>query len=170
MVSSTAITMAAIRQVAELINGGASLLIQRRDKRAMKTLQTALTIIESRMSTAAAEAAAGACNPNSSESLPASNDTVDGNEDTSCSEPTASTNAAILDTSSAENSYHTSAKFAMDSTLASTGIPELKDDQYFIFNQALFVEIPELSSLPARDTDCPPSLICFYTSVVSPYY
>ena len=154
--------MAAIRQVAELMNNGASLLIQKRDKRAMKTLQTALTIIESRMSSAAASAAAGACVPNSSVSLTGSDGPINGNGNT------AGSNAAMTDTSSTENSYHTSARFAMDSTLASTGIPELKDDPYFIFNQALFVEIPELSALPASDIDCPPSLICFYTSVVRP--
>ena len=54
----------------------------------------------------------------------------------------------------------------MDSPVASTGIPELKDERYFIFNRALFVDIPELSDLPEQEADCPPALISFYTSVV----
>jgi len=48
-----------------------------------------------------------------------------------------------------------------------TEIPELRDDQYVIFNQALMLVVPVEESLPGCDSQCPTELVIFYTIVVS---
>lgn len=169
--------MASLRRVAELNNSGASMLVAARDKEAFKTLQTALSIMEQEMlaasdkkegssaTVAAAGAVAGTHNEGQSSGasarLPASSDNGD-------------------DSSSDDSE---AARFYID-TKSSTAIPELRDDRYFIFNQALLVvevakdnEAESAPSLPGvsqrsaganEDPDPPYSqaLVCFYTSVV----
>ena len=150
--------MSTIKRVAELNNSGASMLVERRDKHAMKMLQTSLTMIESRM-----KSVKDTCES----PLASSKETPCGTIDISNS---SSTNSTSSMTDTPESCFRNSARFALGTHKGSTDIPELKDDRYFIFNQALLVEIPETSSLPTHDSDdsdCPSPLICFYTSVVS---
>lgn len=160
--------MASLLRVAELNNSGATMLVAARDKDAFKTLQAALSIMEQEMLVA----------PDKSESESTastrSSTTISDSHRSSASPAAASEGTSNTDDSSA-------ARFYID-TKCSTEIPELKDDRYFIFNQALLVETRNrgaTSSGPstgnnasgALDNQDPPpprsqSLVCFYTSVV----
>lgn len=159
--------MASLLRVAELNNSGATMLVAARDKDAFKTLQAALSIMEQEMLIAPGKS-------ESSESTASTRSTsLTSSERTSSS----SASAASEDTSNTDDS--SAARFHID-TKCSTEIPELKDDRYFIFNQALLVETRNRgasSSTPGNNTNGsldnqdPPqprsqSLVCFYTSVV----
>lgn len=179
--------MSAILRVAELNNRGATLLIARRDKEAMKALQTALTTIESRMqsiatgedntttATATSELSSSTATTSSSfltATTPVSS-TVDHHSSNS---NLASVNGTAYpatdidmdeqdgDTPSAASLDH-SDRFLLDFK-SSSAIPELKDDRYFIFNRPMLITVPPSSSLPAQDSECPASLVCFYTCVL----
>lgn len=146
------------------------MLVAARDKDAFKTLQAALTIMEQEMLTApdkSESSTSSACSTRSS-----SNGSI-----TSSDRRSSSASSASEDT--ATSSYGNAARFVID-TKFSTEIPELKDDRYFIFNQALLVETEDnittgstqdsASAAMSTNDDSPPpysqSLVCFYTSVV----
>jgi len=63
--------------------------------------------------------------------------------------------------------YQIHAKLRLDEPKNMTEIPELRDDQYVIFNQALMLVVPVEESLPGCDSQCPTELVIFYTIVVS---
>jgi hypothetical protein len=174
--------MASLRRVAELNNSGASMLVAARDKDAFKTLQTALSIMEQEMLAAPDKIGASSASSNSTESSSISNNNNNDND--------APTTSAALSTSgeagsASLNDDSNAARFYID-TKSSTAIPELRDDRYFIFNQALLVV--ETTRVSDADTASPPpspgasqrdvgnndepdppysqALVCFYTSVV----
>ena len=167
---------ATLRRVAELNNRGASMLVAARDKDAFRTLQTALTIMEQEMLVAPDKSESSESSRSSTTSQPCSN------ASTTSTVSAATANAAQETPPDDRNA----ARFFID-TKCSHEIPELKDDRYFIFNQALLVEtrsgtdaesgsIPAVAAAPsaeaaktAEDDAVQPhsqSLVCFYTSVV----
>lgn len=172
--------MASLRRVAELNNSGASMLVAARDKDAFKTLQTALSIMEQEMLAASEKSG-----ESSSGSERSAGSTSSSNSDTRSSTASTATSASTTtETGDAScNDDSNAARFFID-TKSSTAIPELRDDRYFIFNQALLVvettrdhdaasppPSPGASSRNTAETEDPDppysqALVCFYTSVV----
>ncbi|CAB9526785.1 expressed unknown protein [Seminavis robusta] len=167
--------MASLRRVAELNNSGASMLVAARDKDAFKTLQTALTIMEQEMMTAPDKSESSDSTASTTSTRRSSSSTDSSLDDADGAAASVSEAAA-----SASLSSNTAARFCID-TKCSTAIPELRDDRYFIFNQALLVETrdntaeqpppsAESQQHEIATTDdsspYPQSLVCFYTSVV----
>lgn len=130
--------MISLRQIAELNNNGATMIVQEQDRDAFETLQRALRIMEARTA-------------ESSE-----RDTPD---------PAPSTPQDIsTSASSSDRSSTNAARFSMD-TKCSTEIPSLRDDRFFIFNQAFLIETGDTTMNDNVD-DCSQSVVCFYTSVI----
>jgi hypothetical protein len=164
--------MASLRRVAELNNIGVSMLVAARDKDAFKTLQTALAIMEQEMMT-------GSDKSDSTDSTASTTTTRRRSSTTSIATALSEYTGADASCGSLDLTGSAAARFHID-TKCSTAIPELKDDRYFIFNQALLVEtidnhasITESTSREQcqyddNDVSSPysQSLVCFYTSVV----
>jgi hypothetical protein len=149
------------------------MLVAARDKDAFKTLQTALAIMEQEMMTG----------PDKSDST---NSTSSSTTSTRRRSSLTSIETTVFEKTEEDSSCgslaltsSSAARFHID-TKCSTAIPELKDDRYFIFNQALLVATRGNSSSTSEptsmaknhddDNNVSPayshSLVCFYASVV----
>jgi hypothetical protein len=164
--------MASLRKVAELNNSGVSMIVAARDKDAFKTLQTALAIMEQEMKT-------GPDKSDSTNSTTSTSSTRRQSSTTSIATALSENTGADTSCGSLDLTSSSAARFHID-TKCSTAIPELKDDRYFIFNQALLLETIDncasttesTSRAQCQDDDnhasspYSQSLVCFYTSVV----
>ena len=137
-----------LRQIAEMNNNGATMLVSERDKDAFDTLQAALRIMERQMLRSDQE---------EQETQPPRDST----HSTGSTTTTTTSSSSSKEPQSEQDEVCQHARFSVD-TKCSTEIPNLKDERFFIFNQALLVSVADDFDV----SNCSQAMICFYTSVI----